>query len=103
MQYEADQEYVHDRDEDNNNNNNNLYGDVFDTTNINIDNDCYYSTTINNYQPRNYQIYFDNECNEFPDKPNKSANYECVSNAPENTHSVLNIFFLRKIVWCPEH
>lgn len=89
MQYEADQEYVHDNDEDNNNsynNTNNVYGDVFDTTNINIDSDCYYTNAINNYQPRNYQIYFDDECNEFPVMSNKSANYECVSNAPKCTH-----------------
>lgn len=89
MQYEDVHE--HERIDDNNNNNNNgvdnQYGDVFDTTNINIDNDCYYSTTINNYQPQNYQIYFDEECYEFTDKPKKSANYECVSNAAGITHS----------------
>lgn len=84
MQYEDVQE--HDRDEENNNRNN-VYGDVFDTTNIHIDNDCYYSATINNYQPQNYQIYFDDECNEFTDKPKKSANLNCVSNAPKTlTH-----------------
>lgn len=90
MQHDDVQDYERDADANNNNynDNNNPYGDVFDTTNINIDNDCYYSTTIKNYQPQNYQIYFDDECNEFTDKPKQSAKYyECVSNArPSSTH-----------------
>lgn len=86
MQYEdvQDHECNDDANNNNNNNNNSAYGDVFDTSNVNIDSDCYYTTAINNYQPRNYQIYFDDECNEFAEKPKQSAKYyECVSSAAE--------------------
>lgn len=75
----------HERDADDNNNND-MYGDVFDTSNVHIDNDYSYTPSINNYQPRNYQIYFDDECTDLSEKPKPSPNhYDSVSNATESS------------------